>query len=293
MDRVDVWVVRGLWLALPITVGPGVEHALASASTPVQVVASVGLWLLWTVGLVATLVPTTVSLTVVRLLSPAPTVVAVTALSADPGWRAVLALGAAAALAAVSFRGPFGRAFVQGSAYGDEQRYPLRPPGALVLGPLPVLWLVLVATVVAGPLLLASGQWAFGAAASAAGLALVLILPRRFHRLSRRFLVFVPAGIVLHDHMVLSETVLFRWPTVRTVDRALADTEALDLTGGAMGPAVEVALAGLETIVRVGRRPNQTSAVHARAFLCSPTLIDAVLAQAATPPPRTNRSAVS
>ncbi len=183
---------------------------------------------------------------------------------------------------------------MQGSAYGDEQRYPLRPPGALVLGPLPILWLLLAASVAAGTA--APGRRAVGARSGrerSRGSRLLLILPRRFHRLSRRFLVFVPAGIVIHDHMVLAETVLFRWPTVRTVDRALADTEALDLTGGAMGSAVEVVLAGLETIVRVGRRPNQTSAVHARAFLCSPTLIDAVLAQAATPPPRTNRSAVS
>jgi len=290
---VDVWVVRGLWLSLPVTVGPAVGHALGSAGTPVRLVATVGLWLLWTVGLVATLVPTTVSLTVVRLLSPAPTVIAVIALSVDPGWRAIVALVAAAALAAASFRGPFGRAFVQGSAYGDEQRYPLRPPGALVLGPLPVLWLLLAASVAAGPLLLATEHWALGVAASACGVVLLLFLPRRFHRLSRRFLVFVPAGIVIHDHMVLSETVLFRWPTVRSVERALADTEALDLTGGALGPAVEVVLAGLETIVRVGPRPGQTSAVHVQAFLCSPTLIDAVIAQAATPPPRTNRSAMS
>ena len=182
---------------------------------------------------------------------------------------------------------------MQGSAYGDEQRFPLRPPGALVLGPLPILWLVLAASVAAGPLLLACGQWALGAAATAWAIALLLVLPRRFHRLSRRFLVFVPAGLVIHDHMVLSETALFRWANVRSVERALADTEALDLTGGALGPAVEVVLGGMETVVRAGRRPGQTSAVHARALLCSPTLIDAVIAQAATPPPRTNRSVVS
>ena len=87
VDRVDVWVVRGLWLALPVTVGPAVGHALASASTPVRVVTSVGLWVLWTVGLVATLVPTTVSLTVVRLLSPAPVLVA----AARAGRRSRLA----------------------------------------------------------------------------------------------------------------------------------------------------------------------------------------------------------
>ena len=169
---------------------------------------------------------------------------------------------------------------MQGSAYGDEARYPLRPPGPLVLGPLPVLWLLLAGFVAAGPLLLATERWVVGAAATAVGAGLVVVLPRRFHRLSRRFLVFVPAGLVIHDHLVLVETTLFRWRDVRSVARALADTEALDLTGAALGPAVEVVLTGLETIVRVGRRPGETNAVHAQAFLCSPTLIDEVIARA-------------
>ena len=170
---------------------------------------------------------------------------------------------------------------MQGSAYGDEVRYPLRPPGPLVLGPLPVLWLLLAGFVAAGPLLLATEQWAAGAAATAVAAGLAVVLPRRFHRLSRRFLVFVPAGLVIHDHLVLVETALFRWRGVLSVARALSDTDALDLTGAALGPAVEVVLADLETIVRVGGHPGESKAVHARAFLCSPTLMDEVLARAA------------
>jgi hypothetical protein len=281
VERVHVWVVRVLWLALPITVGPAVAHALREASGPVRLVSSIGLWALWVVGLVAALVPTTVSLTVLRLLAPVPVVLAVVAMLADAGWRALLALVFGGALVLGAFRGALGRAFVQGSAYGDEVRYPLRPPGQLVLGPLPVLWLLLAGFVAAGPLLLATEQWAVGAAATAVAAGLAVVLPRRFHRLSRRFLVFVPAGLVIHDHLVLVETALFRWRGVRSVARALSDTDALDLTGAALGPAVEVVLADLETIVRVGRRPGESKAVHARAFLCSPTLMDEVLARAA------------
>jgi hypothetical protein len=61
---------------------------------------------------------------------------------------------------------------------------------------------------------------------------------------------------------------------------------------------MEVALAGMETIVRAGSRPGRTAAVHAVAFLCSPTLLGDAVAeahrrqpgrsrQAATPPPST------
>ena len=80
------------------------------------------------------------------------------------------------------------------------------------------------------------------------------VLPRRFHLLSRRFLVFVPAGLVVHDHLVLAETALFRWVEVRSVERALAGTTALDLTGGALGAAVEVTLDGEQTVVRAAGR---------------------------------------
>ena len=149
--------------------------------------------------------------------------VGVIALVDDPGPAALLAVVAGAAVAVVAFHPQVGRAFVQGSAYGDEARFPLRPPGQLVLGPLPVLWVALAAAVAGGPLLLAARQWAVGAVVSAVAVGLLVVLPRRFHLLSRRFLVFVPAGLALHDHLVLAETAMFRWRAVRSFTRALAD----------------------------------------------------------------------
>ena len=243
--------------------------------------AAIGLWAAWVIGLVAALVPATVSLTTVRLLAPGPAVIAAMVLVVDPGWPAAVALAVGAVLALVAFRPEVGRTFVQASAYGDEARYPLRPPGALLLGPLPLLWSTMAAAVVGGPLLLATGQWIAGAAVSLVAVGLAVVLPRRFHLLSRRFLVFVPAGVVLHDPLGLAETAMFPWRAVVSVSRAFADTQALDLTAGALGPAAEVTLSESGTVVRVGRRRGQTSAVHTRAWLCSPSLLDRAIAEAA------------
>ncbi len=216
-----------------------------------------------------------------RLLAPAPVAVGVITLVDDPGPAALMAVVAGAAVAVVAFHPQVGRVFVQGSAYGDEARFPLRPPGQLVLGPLPVLWLALAASVAAGPLLLAARQWAVGAVVSAVAVGLLAVLPRRFHVLSRRFLVFVPAGLALHDHLVArrdGDVPLARravvhaapWPT----------TDALDLTGGSLGAAVEVTLREPESVVRKGRRPGDSTAVRTGAFLCRPTLLDGAVAEA-------------
>jgi hypothetical protein len=298
VDRTRLWLLRGGWFALPFTVGVAVAHADAGASGAVRTVIALGLWALWTAGLLASLVPSTVGLTALRLIAPGAPLAAVIALVARPDLTTMVGAMAGALVAVFAFRGRIGRTFVQGSAYGDEARFPLRPPGPLLLGPLPLLWLALAGAVAGGPLLLAARSWIAGALLSAVAVALVLVLPRRFHRLAQRFVVFVPAGFVLHDAMALADTAMFRWTKVRGIDRALARTQALDLTAGALGPAMEVALAGMETIVRTGSRPGRTSAAHAAAFLCSPTLVaDAVAEahrrqpgrarQAAMPPPST------
>ncbi len=54
-----------------------------------------------------------------------------------------------------------------------------------------------------GPLALAARAWVPGVLLTAAAVALGWFLGRRFHRLARRWLVLVPAGVVVHDHLVL------------------------------------------------------------------------------------------
>ena len=97
----------------------------------------------------------------------------------------------------------FGQQCVQASAYGDEQRFLLRPPAAF-LPPVVVAGLVWVAAVLAAPLLLATGQWVVGVVAAVVAVALTWLLLPRFNALSRRWFVVVPAGVVVHDQVVLA-----------------------------------------------------------------------------------------
>ena len=100
-------------------------------------------------------------------------------------------------------------AAVNAIAYGDEQRVPLRVPPALFLAPLPLARALVVAGVVAGPLLLADGRIVLGLVALVIGVPWPSVLARALHGLSRRWAVLVPAGFVVVDPMTLADPVLF------------------------------------------------------------------------------------
>jgi hypothetical protein len=76
----------------------------------------------------------------------------------------------------------------------------------------------------------------------AAGIVAARFGIQALHRLSRRWLVFVPAGIVLHDPVVLGEALLFPKKMVRALGPAARDTTATDVTGRALGLVLEVQL---------------------------------------------------
>lgn len=272
---------RLAWVILPVAAGPAVAEALDAASSPVRWVAAVLCWGAWVVGLVALLVPTTVSLTVIRVLAPVAPLV-----GAWTGWGApALMVGAAVAAGALAtglvFTPDLGRVFVQGSAYGDERRFPLRIPGVLLLGPVEVAWAVLVAAVVAGPLLLAAEQWVAGGVVTAVGVPVAVVLGRRLHRLSRRFFVFVPAGVALHDHMALADTAMFRRSAVERLGPAPADSTATDATAAALGLALELRLTEPSPVTLAGtaRQPGGRGVVTT-AVLFTPTQPGAVLDEA-------------
>jgi hypothetical protein len=266
------WLAAALWATLPVACGPALGAALHGVSGPVRAVAAVGLWTGWVVALVALLVRSTVSLTVSRLVVPgAPLACVVASFAGASAIAAAVAVAFALTAAIVAFTATTGEAFVQGSAYGDERRLPLRPPASLLLV-LPLLWCLLAAAAVAGPLLLAAHQWVAGAVVSALALAAAVLLAPRFHRLTRRWLVFVPAGLVLHDPYLLAQSAMFPAADVADMLLAPAGTEALDLTGGAFGLAVEVRLAETGTLVVAGTlKHRQGRGVHVRSFLCSPS----------------------
>lgn len=283
MDRLGTWPARLTWLALPLLIGTVLADALADASTPVQWVAAVGLWGGWAAVLAASLVPRGVSLTALRVAAPAAVVATLAAAIAGDsaaGWR-VAGISWSLVTLAAAFAPSVGQAFVDGESYGDEQRFPLRVPGPLLAGPLVLAWAGLVGGIAAGPLLLAARQWVLGAVALAVGLPVAWRCARALLVLSTRFVVLVPAGFVLHDPLALTDPVLFRRASVRSLGPAEAGTDALDLTCGALGLALEARLVEETPLGLVPqRRADAATTVDTKALLFTPSRPGALLVAA-------------
>lgn len=246
--RVDTtWVFRAAWAVLPIAGGPAFAAALDPRSQAIRTLATALLWVGWAAVLVASLVPSTVSLTLIRVAAPAGAVAtawAVLSAGDSSSWSAHDAVAVAvASIAAVAVmdRG-VGDRFVDGSSYGPERRLALRVPAAVLFGPLELTWAALVVGVLAGPFLLAASQWVAGVVALVVGYGAAFLAVRSLHALSRRWLVFVPGGMVIHDPLSLTESALMPRSMIDHLGPAPADTDAYDLTQGAAGLALEVVL---------------------------------------------------
>jgi len=154
----------------------------------------------------------------------------------------------------------------------------------VLLGPVELSWVLAFAGTVSGPLLLANGSWIAGGVAVVAGAPLVWASWRSLHQLSRRWVVFVPAGFVLHDHLAMGDALLVPRRLVVALGAAPATTTATDLTLGARGLALEVVFSEPTTIStvdhrRAGGRPG-LGTTEARALLFAPGRPGAVLAEA-------------
>jgi hypothetical protein len=152
------------------------------------------------------------------------------------------------------------------SAYGDEQRFPLRVPPALYLAPLPLARLLVAAACVAGPLLLADGDIAPGGLAVVAGVPVVYLLSRSLVGLEQRWAVLVPAGFVIVDPFTLADPHLFlrehlRW--MAPVTRAAAPEEVVDLRLGATAGSIAVHFDTTADLVRTSRGRRGGETVHA------------------------------
>lgn len=276
------WALRIAWASLPFALGPALDGALDDRSLAVARTL-VGLaWLGWSGGLLALAIPRTVGLTALRCLAPAvPGLALWAALEGDGGGGAVVAVVTASVTAVLAFAPATGDWMVNGSSYGDERRLPLRPPTPVLLGPVQLVWLGLVGAPVAGALLLAARAWVPGALLLAAGLVGARSFVRILHALSRRWVVFVPAGLVLHDHLVMLDPVLFPRTAVHRLGPAPLEAGPTDLTGGALGLALQLDLRDtLQVAPRQGRQAAAPIDVTAVRF--TPSQPGAVLREAAS-----------
>ena len=271
MTPVVVWASRLSVIATGLAV-PLLNNALRQMSSLTGISSTVGIWLLWSIALLCTLVPSSSALTAIRLALPTIFVIvaaAAVAIGISSGVAAALAISLLASL--LIFSGDIGDSFVQLAAYGDERRYLLRCPPAMLLVQV-LSWLVWLTLTIVAINLLASDALILGAIVSIVALLLAIVLPRRFHRFSRRWLVSVPAGLVIHDHVVLAETAMFMNNAVIEVGIDLAPSEAADLSGKCSGIGLLITLKDFDTVVLAATpKTPGGSAIHVKSMRVCPT----------------------
>ena len=272
--------LRAAWVLLPLALGPAVAETLHDFSPGPRSTASIVLWLLWAVGLTATLVPLPATLTTLRLGAPALAAVALwSAPASTDAIRTTAGLVATTLVVAAAFSAPTSDHFVDGASYGDERRFLLRTPGPVVLMLGPMATLAALAGLAIGPVLLLDAHWVAGGLATALGVPTTALAVRALHRLSCRWIVLVPAGLVLHDHLALAEPTLLQRAGLARIGPAAVDTDAVDLTQQARGLALEVRCREPHDVLPAGRgRTTEVAAIEA--FLCSPNRPDVVLDEA-------------
>ena len=269
-ERIVVSVVLAAWVVLALS-SPW-QTIADDASRSVSWVLLAWSWLLWTAVGASFLVPSPMSLTIVRIVVPLSVVVSVAASQPLAVFCSVVALIVCASPLFVD-------AMVQGGAYGDETRFALRTPLPYVV-PAVIAWLLYTSALIGGSLLLAARQYVIGAVLVAAGILLSRTIPQRLHRLARRWLVLVPVGIVVHDHLVLYETIMAHSEKILSVTRTSEVGEAADLTGGVLGNRLTVALTEADKVVLsaiTAKTLGTTEALHVKMFCIAPRRLDAAL----------------
>ena len=270
-------VAAGAWFGDLIL--PALQPDASAGRTSV----TAGLWLAYAVVLAALLLPGGRPLTVVRIGVPAGALELVASLgdALEGSLNPFTIVGLAAALAAVNLvlQPGYAEAQVDAGSYGDEHRFLLRPPGPILIALVLPVWAVSVAGATAGPLLLAHHRWTAGAVITAVGLPVAALAAHTLFRLAQRWLVFVPNGLVVHDHLAVAEPLPVGRRGIASIGPARAGTTADDLTAQAFGMALELRLAGpVAASVVTGRNRSETRPLTA--LLVSPSRPAAVLATA-------------
>ena len=273
------------WLGVAVGAGFGdlTHTALQPDDGGARAVATVALWLAYATVLAALLLPGARALTVARIGVPAGAVEQWSSFADGTAgsWDPFAVIGQCAAIVGliVVLQPAYAEAHVDAASYGDERRFLLRPPGPVIVALIVPMWALSVAGAAVGPLLLAERGWAAGIVSAAVGLPAAAFAARTLFRLARRWLVFVPNGLVVHDHLAVAEPLPLARRGIASMGPALADTPAADLTAQAFGMALELRLTeSVAASVMTGR--NRSEQRPLTAMLVSPSRPAAVLATA-------------
>ena len=278
------WMARAWWALLPLLAGPAVVGLFASASTPVRTTGYVIAWVFWIAGLAGLVVSREAGYTVLRVLAPLLVIVGFVAGVVAVRDTDVLMLPSAVAtivVGCVSLSGVVLQAQLDAASYGSELRFALKTPPVLWLGPLPLAWACVALAIAVGPLLLAAGSTLWGVAALVVGVPLGALAIRSVHTLSARWLVLVPAGVVVKDPMVLTDPILVPTDHIAALEptpREPTDT-AIDLRLGAIVRSVQIRCTEPTEGMRIRKGRNDTIAVDSDTFLVAPGRPIAFLAE--------------
>lgn len=282
MKRIS-WILafRLAWIPIPLF-GYGVfDSALSDKSEAIQVTIAIGLWTLWSLILLISLIPSASLLTLYRVVVPISVVVAIWgSLEAQIATASIFLIFCSAICSSISLLPSIGYWHINGSSYGDEIRLPLKPPAPLLLGPIPLAWLVLTSTIIFPIILFASERYLSGLITLMFGSGLSYFSYRSLSALALRWLVFVPAGIVLHDNMVLSDPFLVRKSMIKQMGPALASTTGTDLTMSSVGMCLEVELYEEVDLALQMHPLSLPEVTQVHSFFISPTLLSKALREA-------------
>lgn len=274
-------MARVAWVVVPLSGGAAIESAVDGRSSAVRWTTAVGGWSLFAIVAIALLIPAVISLTLARVAAPLVIVAAVgSAIAGGSGLEVALLVVPAIVATAAIFSADVGRWMVQASAYGDEDRFLLRSPVAAGTAAI-VAWLLWAVAFTTGPLMLAAQNWLVGIPVTVVALGLTLFVGPRWHAMSRRWLVLVPAGLVVHDPLVLADTLMVRSTQLLGLGLAHADTVAADLTGPASGYAIQIdTVESVSTVFAFTPKEPNGRAIHMTGFLVAPSRPGEVLERA-------------
>ena len=272
-------VMRILLSCLPF-IGAEVGGLLDDRSDAVQITGTALAWAVWGVVVIASYISHPITLTVLRIGIPVVTGFMIfVAVTQGFSGSQIISAAVSVAVLLLSFSAEIGGIYVQASAYGDEKRFALRPPVVLVA---PILLSTMVAdlSIIALPLLVAVRNWTVAAVALVGLLLSVRYLLPKIHLLSRRWLVFVPAGVVVHDEIVLSINLMIKKQDLAQIQLARDNSAAADLSALTWGVPLEfsfnkpldVALSSIGA-----KHLNSVSAIHATSIIIAPSRPGAVL----------------
>ena len=252
------WPVRVLWIAF------------ALAPNGFGVVA----WILWAVVAIGTWIHHPISLTTIRCLAPIVVFYSVVyALSESLSSLNIAVVTCGIISLMLMFTADYGSAHVQAGAYGNERRFLLRIPAPVVL-PTLITWALFATVLVVLENAVQSENYVLSIPLLLALIAMSWKFAPQMHRLSKRWLVRVPAGWVVHDDLMLAENLLIRSHNLTAMDFALADSEALDLSGMTRGVPIQISLREMTDVrlSQLGARLLKTMDVlHVQAFLVATT----------------------